>query len=46
MEISHILIVVTKIYDYPDDIDHIDDDNDNPQYAHDYGHPAFMPSMG
>jgi hypothetical protein len=35
MEISHILIVVTKIYDYPDDIDHIDDDNDNPQYAHD-----------
>jgi hypothetical protein len=30
MEISHILIIVTMIYDYPNDIDHIDDD----QYTH------------
>jgi hypothetical protein len=26
MEISHILIVVIMIYDYPNDIDHIHDD--------------------
>jgi hypothetical protein len=37
MEIGHILIVMTMIYDYPDDIDHIDDyndDHDDPLDAH------------